>query len=294
MPPLYWAPCIVYGSTRYYLPPSISISDSWGQSIEVISPKYTSRAIIAEIHDNQPVKLSLDAKTNVRSDSTQREVLDWFYEIRTQFRARKFALYLFHDRAYQVCALESSDFTIDRKPLLAKNVSLQITSEGLMTAAVESLTFPNGYDIDYPYAHLVGRPLGDADDTGVVPVMTTPFQTPSGQFSGVIESESAEGDEQSVVIGGSTSSRWLLDSIQITAADNTTATDDTIISASLEPYDAGNPPASVSSTITSAQKFGDKSLAMGTELVAGNRIYVRVAQGGGHSNVQYTIHLKGA
>lgn len=293
MAPLYWSPCIVYGATRYYIPPSISVSDSWGQDVEVLSSPYQNQAFITEVHDNQPVRLSLDPMAPVRQNSTSREVLDWMYEIRNQLRGKTFALYLFSDRGYRKCAMESCDLDIPRTTLVQRSCSIQIVAEEMMTTALQELTFPNGYDVDYPYAHVVGRPLGESSGGGPIPVTVNPYQTPSGFFSGVQASVTPVGEDQSFVVGGGPTSLWTLESVQITGADYTDAIDDTVVTISILPYDGVNPVPEISSRIEPGQKFGTVSGSLSTPIPAGTRIYARVSEAGEHSDVQFTILLKG-
>ncbi len=288
--PLYWCPTIVVGAVRYYLPPWIAITDSWAQTVDVLRPVYGSRPIIADIYDNEPVTLSLEATGIAQGAGKTRQILDWMEELRSQLRGRTFSLYLFNDRGYDVCALSSNQQNIPLGRLASLTTSIEIISESSSNATLPTLDFPTGYDNEYPYAHLVGRPDGDASSGGGVSVIQAPRQTPGGQFPGGVYETTANGSEQRFVVGGQAGSQWVLDQFQITSAGNNDASGDTTVTISTASVSGGG--SSLQATVTPSQKFS--SVVTGNIIVtAGSTLYVYTSAAGGHSDVQYSFQLKG-
>lgn len=288
MAPLYWCPCIVYGGVKYWLPPSLTLSDGWSQDVELISPPYTSRAIIAEVNDNQGVRLNLTIR-GADACYNERQVLDWMEELRTQFRGKTFSLYLFNDRGYERCALDGSDLNIPLGLMRRREGSLSIVSEDVMTTNLETLTFPGGYENDYPYAHLVGRPEGDASGGGPVIVSQPSMQIMKGTFLGGVESVTEAGDEQRFVVGGSPGSLWSLEAVQISSAETFNATGTTQIV--VKPQPVGTPSAQIFASVSALEKFSAEGVG-NISVAAGSTVYAYATQAGGHQNVQFHFRLK--
>jgi hypothetical protein len=280
----------VVGSVRYYLPPWISVRDSWSQNVEVLKPPYGTRPIIAEVYDNEPVSLTLEATGIAESTGKARQVLDWMAELRSQLRGRTFSLYLFNDRGYETCALTGNEQNIPLGRLTFLDTTIGIISETSSEAALPTLDFPSGYDNEYPYAHLVGRPDGEASTGGGISVIQAPRQTPGGHFPGPLYAVTAAGDEQRFTVGGGEGSQWTLDQLQITSAGIGDASGPTTIVLSTTPIGVSG--TSTQATVSSAQKFSTVAIS-GITVTAGTTLYAYATAAGGHTDVQFAFQLKG-
>lgn len=290
MAPLYWSPAIVIGAVRYYLPPWIAVRDSWGQNVEVLRPPYGTRPIIAEVYDNEPVHITLEAVRPATGSAKTRQVLDWMAELRSQLRGRTFSLYLFNDRGYDTCALTNNEQSIPLGRLTYMETTIDIVSESVMSSDLPTLDFPGGYDSSYPYAHLVGRPDGESSSGGGISVIQAPRQTPAGHFPGPLYAPSVLGEEQRFTVGGAAGSQWVLDQLQITSAGTNDASDDTTIVITTAPIGTSAP--SLQATVAPGQKFS--SVATGAITVtAGSTLYAYATAGGGHNDVQFSFQLRG-
>lgn len=290
MAPLYWSPAIVIGADRYYLPPWISLRDTWSQNVEVLRPPYANRPIIAEVYDNEPIGISLEAIGLPSGSGKVRKVLDWMALMRAQLRGRTFSLYLFNDRGYEVCALSGDSQEIPLGRLTHFATSLDLISETPMSASLPTLDFPGGYENDYPYAHLVGRPDGESSSGGGISVIQQPRQTPSGVFTGGQYEETNPGSEHVYVVGGSVGSVWTVDQIQVSSALNFDASANTTVVVSTTPKGVAGSELSV---ILGAAETATGAESGGFPVTAGSNLYVYIDTAGGHSDVQYQLQLRG-
>jgi hypothetical protein len=288
---LYYSPAIVIGGVTWWLPPWVDVDSTRGQSVELISVPQSSTAIITSVQPNQGTHLNL-VVSGMRAPHTQEDVLYWFEEMWDALSGpeKVFDLFIFSDRAWRGCALETQRDRIGLDPLvLIENTSLSIVCPYSKPDTNAQLTFTD-YESEYPYANLVGRPRGSAvTPGGGTPLLQSSYQTPGGHFPGG-DVVTPTGQEIRVTVGGTTGSQWTLEKLQVVSADPTDATGTTTVRVSTVPIGTVGG-SQINATVGSTAYFG--SPASGSIAVtAGSTLYVYIPTTGGHANVQFTLWLK--
>lgn len=292
MASLYYAPCIVFGATQFYLPPWVDVSTTRTQKVETHTPPQTNQTFITSVRPSLGTKIQLSVSGVVKGEESQESILRWFEEMWFYLSGedKVFDLYIFSDRAWSGCALESQSDKIGREPLITLNDSqLDIFCPFSKPDLTKQLIFSN-YNTEYPYANLVGRPLGNAAIPGtVIPVMQPSFQTLPGVFPGQASAVTVAGQEHKFTVGGGAGTQWLLESIQVTWADPIDATGETDITVSTE--GVGGLGEALTATVAAGEYFGAEE-AGGITVTAGDSIFVFATAAGGHQNAQYVVRLK--
>lgn len=292
MTALYYCPAIVIGGVTWWLPPWVEVESDRSQHVELISVPQSSTALITSVQPNLGTRLSLQV-SGIRAPNTQEDVLYWFEEMwdAVSGPGKVFDLFIFSDRAWRGCALESQRDKIGLDPLvLIDNTSLSIVCPYGKPDTNAQLTFSD-YNAEYPYASLVGRPRGSAvTPGGGTPVLQSSYQTLSGHFPGGQASATPEGQEVRLTVGGGAGSQWRMEKLQVVWADQEDATGTTTVRASTVAIGAGGG-SQINATVSSTSYFG--SVASGSITVtAGSTIYVYIPTAGGHANVQFQLWLK--
>jgi hypothetical protein len=287
--PLYWAPTIVYGSTRFYLPPWVSARVSRSQFIDLQSVPRTNRAVITRVDKNQGTLIALDC-SGVVPHSSQAEVIAWLEQIWEELSGKVFKLFLWSDRGWEECALDTHEHEIGLDPLcVLQGLTLSIRSANSAPTTSQQLVFTD-YANEYPYAALVGRPAGVAATPGVLRPVTEPSQANyGGTFHGVLGAASVAGEEHVFRVGGSAGSSWRVRGIQITSAELPVASATTTIRLSTQPI-GGADPQTLDVSVASDETFSDVSPAS-ILVTEGDALYVYATAGGGHQNLQYRFLL---
>lgn len=292
MAPLYYCPCIVFGATQFYLPPWVDVSTTRTQKVETHTPPQTNQTLITSVRPSLGTKIQLSVSGVIKEEQSQESILRWFEEMWFYLSGedKVFDLYIFSDRAWVGCALESQSDKIGREPLITLNdTGLDIFCPFSKPDLTKQLTFSN-YNTEYPYANLVGRPLGSAANPGTVyPVMQPSFQSLPGTFPGQASAATEAGQEHRFKVGGGLGSQWLLESIQINWADPIDAAGDSTVRVSTEGI--GGLGQSLSATVEAGEYFGPEVTGTIT-VTAGDDLFVWVSAAGGHQNIQYVVRLK--
>lgn len=291
MAPLRYAPCIVYGSTRFYLPPWLELDETRSQQITVFSPAEADGATITGIRKNQGTEIQVRVRDIPDTPSTA-DVLYWFEQLWSHLSGRQFKLFIFSDRAWPNCALRSQRNVIGLGPLtMLPEIPLTIFSTANQPDTSLQLDFAGGYANDYPYAHLVGSPSGDAwEPEDLIPVTEPSIANHGGVWPGAASSVTTAGFEHRHVVGGTTGSTWRIKGIQITSAKKVSAVGTTTVRVSTAPV-GGMGGSAADASISSTQVFSSETSA-NIQVTAGDTLYVSLHAAGNHSDVQYKIRLE--
>lgn len=284
---VYYCPCLVSANgQRLYLPPGVTLSQGTSQAVKTVSIPGQPQKLITDVNPNQGSTLKLDF-TEVFRNGNAALVLDRLRQIWNFAKGRTLKLYIYSDRCFKWCALESLDHKRDSTPLLwLTDLSASFVCESDVEVP-DNLSFIHGYETDYPYAAMVGNVSISGDDPTVDPdVEVKAMQVLNGIFVGMAESATPAGEGLSFVIGGTSGGTWKLVGVQITGADNAGATGSTVIRFT----DGTN---SVNATVAAGSTYG--SLATSGAIVStGGSIYASILTAGLHSNIQFAIYLQGA
>lgn len=291
MPPLYYCPCIAFGATLFYLPPWITADFTRSQKVEVHTVPQTNQQLITSVRPNLGTKISLTASGVKPGQLSQASVLAWFEEIWSHLSGedKTFDLFIFSDRAWSGCALETQNESVGLEPLIVlKDARLDIVCPNTSPDTSKQLTFGD-YNSEYPYSSLVGRPLGDAVVPGTVtPIMQPSRQTLSGTFPWQ-QAATTAGQEHRFTVGGSDGSQWILESVQITWSDPGDATGDTTVRVSTA--GVGGAGAALNATVAAGEVFSLET-AGSISVTAGDPLFVFIPTAGGHQNIQYAFRLR--
>ena len=291
--PLYYAPCIVFGATQFWLPPWITADFTRSQKVEVHTVPQTNQQFITSVRPNLGTKISLTASGVKPGELSQASVLAWFEEIWSYLSGedKTFDLFVFSDRAWSGCALETQSESIGLEPLIVLNgAKLDIVCPHTSPDTSKQLTFSD-YNSEYPYAKLVGRPLGDAADPGTVtPIIQPSLQTLNGIFT-YQPGNTVAGHEHRFTVGGSAGSAWVLEALQVTWSDPNDASGNTTVRVSTA--GVGGSGAAINATVNAGEFFSMESNGSIT-VAAGDTLHVFIPSAGGHQNIQYAFRLRAA
>jgi hypothetical protein len=290
MPKLYYCPAITYGGTRLYLPPWVTVKQSRKQNVEMISVPQTNSAVITSVRANQGTSLSLVC-SGFKSERDQAVVLSWIEELWKGLSEKTFNLFIWSDRAWRDCALETYDHEQDLKPMTGLfNLELGIVCPNSSPDTSMQLSFTD-YANEYPYSHLAGRPVGMAVEPGtLIPEVEPAVQDQCGIFVGVCDAATAEGEEHRFRGGGSLGAQWRIEGIQVTSAEPDGATGTTTLRVSTAPI--GSAGSNLDCTVSQTSRFGAENSAGAITVTTGVTLYVFIPSAGGHQNVQYRVRLR--
>lgn len=292
MADLYYCPAIVFESAVFWLPPWVTADITRSQTVQGVNPPQTNQYKHTSVRPNQATKINLTCAGVKPGELTQEAVLRWFEEIWTALSGEDkiFDLFLFSDRAWTGCALESQTERIGLAPLIVlQDTGLSISCESSQPDTSRQLTFTD-FNAEYPYASLVGRPLGTAVDPGtVIPVIQPSFQQLPGTFFGGLTGATSAGQEHRFSVGGATGGKWRLESLQIVGADPVDATASTSVRISTAGVGGGG--SFITATIAAGERFSVPVTA-NIEVTTGASLYGFATAGGGHQNVQYIARLR--
>ncbi len=289
MADIFYAPCIVYGMTRFYLPPWLQAEIVRSQSVDMASPPGASNAVITDIKPNQGTQISLTVQDIPATPSTA-TVLKWIEDLWSHMSGREFKFFVFSDRGFPNCALQTMREQITLNP----NTRLPETPIQIVSAASQpdtnlQLDFDPNYATAYPYASIVGRPTGSAAVPGsIVPVTEPASQDYSANFPGQQLGANVTGEEKRYVVGGTVGSSWDIRGIQITSAENEMATGTTTYRLSTVPIGGGGG-SHVDVSIANTERFSDE-VAVDIPATAGDNLYLYRIAGGGHQNPE--VHFR--
>jgi hypothetical protein len=286
MTALYYAPCAVYGSTRFYLPPGLAASWTESQGLTVLKPYRGDRAIVAAIEATEGITVSMSGEW-MFDDPTTASVLAAWQDLR-QLKGRSFDLFLFSDEGFPGCALQSLDLEIPRTRMEMLRFSLAVFCPASGPTTALQLPFTD-YQTEYPYAAQVGRPRGNARSGGSVMAGQPVLQSLQVMFPGVQDETTAAGQEFRLVVGGEVGRNWVVTGLQITGAEPLGSTGETRVRASGGGVGSGS--GFVEASVASGAHFGSR--ATGTLVVAsGSTLHCWCSTSGGHQNLQVTATLK--
>jgi hypothetical protein len=255
--------------------------------VEVVPIARTNSAIIASVEDNLGARIRLTCSGIPTGGATQAQVLLWFEDIWNALHGRLFKFFLFNDRAWVDCALESQEESIGLEPLIAvQDLQLSIVCPNAAPSTSYQVTFTN-YASEYPFASLVGTPACDAvtPGGGITPVSEPSQQVYSGVFPGVLSTISTAGQEHQFTIGGTAGSVWRITGFQVTGS---TSLGSEVTTLSLSATGVGG-----IGEFVEAELDGTLVSAAGEDyfdVEAGETVYVFCTGAGSANDLQYAFH----
>jgi hypothetical protein len=256
------------------------------QGLQILKPYQANRAIVAAIETTEGQTVNLSGEWWAASPTTK-SMLD-FHDTLRELKGREFDLFLYSDRGFRDCVLESISLEYPAngggRTVFQANI---FCPEPGPTTAIQ-LSFSD-YNLEYPYAAEVGRPTGDAASGGGTVSGQPVLQTVNLQFPNVQDAVGVNGQEIRWAVGGETGRTWRVISVQVAAAEPAEAT-----GASSFKVSAGSVAAAsgfVECTVGQNAHFG--SVQAGTlDVLSGSTLYAWCSVAGGHANVQVAIVLR--
>jgi hypothetical protein len=285
---IYYTPAVVVGGTPYFLPPWVDVEITRSQRVSMVSPPRTGNAVITSVSKNAGARISITA-AGVPDAQSQAAVLAWLNQVWEALSGedKTFDLFIYSHEAWAGCALESQSESYGTKLMLAiEDLRLDIICPNDAPDPTRQLNFTN-FNAEYPFADVVGRPLGDADEPEVPTIIMQPsIQNISGIFAG--QHFDAGGSTFKFIVGGNAGSRWKLGSLAITSAENFDASDSSKVKISVGEYedDETGIEAEISETQTSSGRVTGN-----IEVTAGDSLFVFLTKANGHSNIQFHAEL---
>jgi hypothetical protein len=293
MAPLYYCPAIVSAVTPFFLPPWLDVDIVRSQTVDFQPIPQWNNGIITSVRPNQGTRINITASGVVKAEQSQASILALLEAIYANMSGEDntFTFFLYNDRGWPGCALESQreHFGYTEMHNVMQDTQLSIICPYNQPDTNLQLTFSN-FNEEYPYADIVGRPLGDAVTPGEVVALMQSLQTPHVFFPGQPAVTDA-GAEHRIIIGGETGSQWSLRSLQITWSNPGDASGTTTVRASTAPV--GGSGSNINATVGVSANYG--AVASGAiTLTAGDSIYVYIPTGGagGHANIECNLIMK--
>lgn len=288
----YWSPAVTYGaSQRLWLPPWIEARTRQGQELGIANPARAERALITSIAPNQGVELELRIPDYLTDPVAQGTALAWLRDIWTALSGREFTLSLFSTSGWEDCALVEWSNSIGLDPFVRVRGSLRIFCPHPIDSLSAGISWSDSTDYldNYPFASVVGLPLGTVPDTtpaALVPVMH--YQ--SGTFHGKLAGITALGSEFTFEVPGNGTDSYQVTAVQITHAQDFLADGNTTVVVSDGPVGDGDSE-SIAATVASDEKRS--AAGSGTFTVpGGSTLYAFVSIAGDHSDVQFQFAVQ--